>query len=372
MKQPREPLYIGNVSSIKHTTRFLSFWPLQAVGWLCYGFAAAITFFPFRHMPSEVAFRAFYVIDAFLGSFVMYALCRVLWRKSVALVTSLVLCALVSYVLGVACVIPAISAQSHFGHPQPYSMWSLAFANATGAAFILLTWSALFFGFKHFKVAETHKELLFISEATARTAQLQALQYQLQPHFLFNTLNAISSLVVSGQQAQATEMLSKLATLLRSTLQSPEMHSVSLEDEIAVIDEYLDIEKVRFGERLRVRMILQRESRSAQVPRFLLQPLVENAIRHGIGMRARGGEIEIRASVDNGQLHIAVENDGAPSESNWQKGHGLGLHNSRLRLDRLYGNGASLTTSTKGERFLVSVTFPFEANASAAKIGTNP
>ena len=323
-------------------------------------------------MPGEVAFRAFYVIDAFLGSFVMYALCRVLWRKSVSLVVSLVLSALVSYVLGVACVIPAILAQSHFGHPQPYSLWSLAFANATGAAFILITWSALFFGFKHFKEAETHKELLFISEATARTAQLEALQYQLQPHFLFNTLNAISSLVVSGQQALATEMLSKLATLLRSTLHAPEMHSVSLEDELAVIDEYLDIEKVRFGERLKVRMNLQPQSRAAQVPRFLLQPLVENAIRHGIGMRTQGGEIDIRASVDNGKLHIAVENDGPPSGSSGQEGHGLGLHNSRLRLDRLYGHGASLTTSSDGERFLVSVTFPFEAGVSAAKAGVNP
>jgi two-component sensor histidine kinase len=369
---PREPLYIEDVSGTRHTTRFLSFWPLQSVGWLCYGIAAAITFFPFRHIRSEVAFRAFYVMDAFLGSFIMYALCRVLWRRSVSLMASLLLCALVSYVLGVACVIPAIWAQSHFGHPQPYSVWSLAFANATGAAFVLITWSALFFGFKHFKEAETHKELLFISEATARTAQLQALQYQLQPHFLFNTLNAISSLVVSGRQAQATEMLSKLATLLRSTLHSPETHFVPLEDELAVIDEYLDIEKVRFGERLRVRMSLQQESRSAQVPRFLLQPLVENAIRHGIGMRARGGEIEIRASVDNGQLHIAVENDGAPSESSWQEGHGLGLHNSRSRLDRLYGNGATLTTSTRDERFLVSVTFPFEANTSVTKTGTTP
>src|SRR5262249_54800503 len=151
-------------------------------------------------------------------------------------------------------------------------------------------WSSLFFGFKHFKALEVHRELLLVSEATARMAQLKALQYQLQPHFLFNTLNAISSLVVSNQPKLATETLSRLAALLRSTLRDSETYTAPLHEELDMIEEYLEIEKLRFGARLSVQMDIEEGAQSASIPRFLLQPLVENAIRHGVERSTTPGD----------------------------------------------------------------------------------
>jgi LytS/YehU family sensor histidine kinase len=267
----------------------------------------------------------------------------------------------------VACTAPAIWAEFRVSHDKLDSLARSAIASGIGAAFILIAWSALYFGFKHYQMLEEQKELLVASEATARTAQLQALQYQLQPHFLFNTLNAISSLVVSDQRALATEMLSRLGTLLRSTLQSPELYSVPLGEELAVIDEYLEIEQVRFGERLRIHFDIHEETRIAEVPRFLLQPLVENAIRHGIARRPQGGEIDIRAFLQENRLRIEVENDtGGLDGAKGETGHGLGLHNSRARLERLYGNNATLTTSLLGQRFLTSLSFPFTKASPSA------
>lgn len=316
-------------------------------------------------MPGEAAFRAVFWFAAFLASFVIYALCHALWKRSVSLVPSLAWCVFVSYILGIACVLPAIWTDNYVTHGKMNSLWRWAFASGIWAAFVLIAWSALYFGFKHYQIVENQKQLLLASEATARAAQLEALQYQLQPHFLFNTLNAISSLVVSDQRALATEMLSKLATLLRSTLQAPEIHFVSLGEELAVVDEYLEIEKVRFGQRLKVRIDIQPEVQVVDVPRFVLQPLVENAIRHGIARVPEGGEIYIRAFKDRSRLHIEVENDSSElNKESLQMGHGLGLSNSRVRLERLYGSRASLTTCLKQERFLVSLMLPFTAAES--------
>lgn len=233
-------------------------------------------------------------------------------------------------------------------------------AQAFEATIVLIAWSALYFGIKHYGTVEEQRGRLAASEATAREAQLQALRYQLQPHFLFNTLNAISSLVVSKQPEMATEMIAKLAGLLRNTLSSPEAHVVTLREELAVTEEYLSIEQVRFGPRLAVSLSVSPQAYEAQVPRFLLQPIVENAIRHGIARCANGGEVAIRASAVAAHLHIEIENDRSPGAlPAGEKGEGLGLANTRTRLETLYGDQGSLTVSTSQKnRFLVSIQFP--------------
>jgi len=206
---------------------------------------------------------------------------------------------------------------------------------------------------------------LVASEATAREAQLQSLRYQLQPHFLFNTLNAISSLVVSKQPERATEMIAKLAGLLRTTLSFPEAHLVTLREELAVAEEYLSIEEVRFGPRLVVLLSVSPEAYEAQVPRFLLQPIVENSIRHGIARCPNGGEVVIRASASEGRLRIEIEND--RRDGTGEEGHGLGLANTRTRLEKLYGEQGSITVSTaQKNRFLVLIQFPLAKAASIA------
>jgi LytS/YehU family sensor histidine kinase len=244
--------------------------------------------------------------------------------------------------------------------------WSIVAAQAFEATIVLIAWSALYFGIKHYETAEVQRGKALAAEATAREAQLQALRYQLQPHFLFNTLNAVSSLVVMKQPELANAVIAKLAALLRNTLNFPETHTVTLREELAVIEEYLSIEQIRFGSRLAVALDVDSEAYEAQVPRFILQPLVENAIRHGIARCPNGGKIAIRASTLDGRVRIEVENDRTTADQQSdEKGHGLGLPNTRTRLEKLYGEHGSLTVSAaEKNRFLISMWFPLTKESS--------
>ena len=259
----------------------------------------------------------------------------------------------------------------HLYEPQTPLSWSMVAARAFEGAIILIAWSALYFGIKHYGTVEEQRNRLLASEATAREAQLQALRYQLQPHFLFNTLNAISSLVVSKQPERATEMIAKLAALLRTTLSFPEAHLVTLREELAVTEEYLSIEQVRFGPRLVVSLSVSSEAFEAQVPRFLLQPIVENSIRHGIARCPNGGEVSITASVIEGQLRIDIENDRTEGLlQSGDEGNGLGLANTKTRLEKLYGEQGSVTATTaQNNRFLVSIQFPLTTASSSFSRG---
>ncbi|MBL0313572.1 MAG: histidine kinase [Holophagaceae bacterium] len=174
-------------------------------------------------------------------------------------------------------------------------------------------------------------------EAKLSQAQLQALKMQLNPHFLFNTLNAVSALMHSDPST-ADRMLLKLGNLLRLNLeQSPEQET-SLEQEIAFLEGYLEIEQLRFGDRLRVQIEVPKPLLGAQVPTFVLQPLVENAIKHGLSDRASGGTIHIRARQDGQRLFLEVEDDGSGAPGTHRgTGIGIGTQNTRSRLAQLYG-----------------------------------
>ncbi len=174
-------------------------------------------------------------------------------------------------------------------------------------------------------------------------AQLGALKAQLQPHFLFNTLNAIVTLVRQGQSEQAEQMLGRLADLLRLVLDELNAQLVPVHREIAYARLYLSIEEVRFGDRLRVEFETQPGVLEAQVPHLCLQPLIENAVRHGIARRAGPGSIVIRAAREADALVLRVEDDGAGlGVQGAERPGGIGLTNVRDRLARLYGPEASL------------------------------
>jgi two-component system sensor histidine kinase AlgZ len=322
-------------------------------------------------MREQVDYQVALLCSTFVASFVLYACCHFLWRRSTALASALFLSVGFSYILGVLCTVVSALTALHLVEPRTPLSWSLVVAQAFEAAFILIAWSALYFGIKHYGTVEEQRERLLKSEATAREAQLQALHYQLQPHFLFNTLNAVSSLVVSKQPERATEMIAKLAALLRNTLSFPEAHVVTLREELAVTEEYLSIEQVRFGPRLAVSLSVSADAYEAQVPRFLLQPIVENAIRHGIARCPNGGEVAIRATASEGRLRIDIEND--HTEVLLQSGHegnGLGLANTKTRLEKLYGEQGSVTATTaQNNRFLVCIQFPLTTASSIVSEG---
>lgn len=192
-------------------------------------------------------------------------------------------------------------------------------------------------------------------ERSLADARLHALQLQLQPHFMFNTLNAIAALVRTRQHDQATGMIAGLADLLRYTLDHEGRQTVPLGEEIAVLRRYLDIEATRFPDRLRYRIEVPEALHGAAVPMLILQPLAENAVRHGIARLATGGEIEVAATRDGGRLQIRMRNDGALDPAAQE---GIGLRNTRERLATLFGDAAQFSLSMQDGRVQALIALP--------------
>jgi LytS/YehU family sensor histidine kinase len=212
------------------------------------------------------------------------------------------------------------------------------------------------------KYQEREKQALRLELHTAQLktqladAQLGALKMQLQPHFLFNTLNAIMVLVRQQKGKQAEEMLARLGDLLRCVLEDVDAQEVSLRRELEYLQLYLSIEQVRFADRLRAEITVDQSVLDAAVPQMGLQPIVENAIRHGIGRSSGAGRIEISATRLDEILEIKVIDDGPGlARENSSDGKGIGLSNTRARLQQLYGDTARLSVEN-GELVGVVVT----------------
>ncbi|MCA1634350.1 MAG: histidine kinase [Acidobacteria bacterium] len=199
-------------------------------------------------------------------------------------------------------------------------------------------------------------------EAQLSQAQLQALKMQLHPHFLFNTLHSISALVHKDPEC-ADQMIARLGDFLRLTLENSGAHEVSLQKELEFLGCYLEIERVRFQDRLTTHMEIESQALDTPVPNLILQPIVENALRHGIAPRSSPGRIKISAKRKNGLLRIEVQDNGpgitAISKSNGRFREGLGLTNTRARLRQLYGAAHSFDLSdAPGGGLLVTLEIP--------------
>jgi two-component system sensor histidine kinase AlgZ len=203
------------------------------------------------------------------------------------------------------------------------------------------------------KEAETREQEAL---TLARESELKALKAQINPHFLFNSLNSISALAtVDGKRAR--DMCIKLSDFLRTTLKLGEKQSITLADELALAKAYLEVEQVRFGARLRVEIDADADCDHCVVPSLVLQPLVENAVKHGIAGLVDGGIIRIEAHCSGGRLQIKIEN-GFDPDSPASSRHGLGLRNVRDRLRAIYENTARVDTTATPDRFLVELELP--------------
>ncbi len=296
----------------------------------------------------------------------MYWLCHALWVRKARTRTIALVTIIASAPLGMLCSASAFQAAIKMSSVRPPFKWIDVITASPAGWFALVAWTSFYFGIKQYlSLEEKHRQLIAI-EIFAREAQLRALRFQLQPHFLFNTLNAISTLVLKNQTFAATEMIGKLAHLLRSTLDAPDLHIVPLSDELAVTEEYLAIEEVRFGDRLSVRWDIDQSLVDTIVPRLLLQPLVENAVRHGIARRPLGGFILVKTSRDGDSLAVLIENE-PPEEAasilldGVVRTGGVGLENVRMRLDQMYGASSSMHTATNARgNYEVSLRLPLK------------
>nr|WP_243852913.1 histidine kinase [Sphingomonas naasensis] len=207
-------------------------------------------------------------------------------------------------------------------------------------------------------VRESERRLVEARHATQQ-AQLAALRFQLNPHFLFNTLNAISSLIVTRRNEEAERMTMKLSEFLRLSLEADPDAEVMLDEELGNTQSYLEIEAVRFGDRLKTEFECPAELLGAWVPSFLLQPLVENSVKYAVAPSRKPVLLSVRASAAQGTLRLVVEDSGrqgvglAPAT-----GTGLGLDNVRKRLAAFYGAQASVEAQAKGRGFAVQLALP--------------
>lgn len=353
--------------------RLLRFWPLQLLGWGTYIGVNLLCSLPWLRRLDYDAFRGAFLLSSLLASFPMYWLCHLLWTRRARVRTIAAVCMLGSLPLGIVCSACAFEAAIRLSKGRPPFKWVDVITGTPSGWFALIAWSSFYFGIKHYLALEEKHRQLVATERFAEEAQLRALRFQLQPHFLFNTLNAISTLVLQNQTYAATEMIGKLAHLLRSTLDAPDLHTVPLSDELAVTEEYLAIEEVRFGERLAVRWDIDPSLIDTIVPRLILQPLVENAVRHGIARRPHGGFILVRTRRDGEFLAVLIENE-PPEESaavlldGVARTGGIGLENVRKRLEQMYGAEGSMHTATNARgNYEVALRIPLKLTRSDAE-----
>ncbi len=230
--------------------------------------------------------------------------------------------------------------------------------------YIVLAWSAIYFGLTFYGLLQEERRKSLNAQAMAHEAQLRMLRYQLNPHFLFNTLNAISTLILDKDTELANGMVSKLSTFLRYSLDKDPMQKVDLEHEVNTMKLYLEIEQVRFGDRLKVEFDIDETAARALVPSMLLQPLVENSIKYAVAKRENGGTIKIHAKVFAGDLLLEVFDDGpgiAMEEGKLPEFTGVGLRNTRDRLAELYGSAHSCRISEALPHGLkIDIRIPFE------------
>jgi len=244
------------------------------------------------------------------------------------------------------------------------------FNGAVYNAFTMLAWSVLYIGIRYYAALQAERERSLRAEAAAHRAQLEALRYQLNPHFLFNALNAVSTLVTERRNDEAARMLSRVSDFLRLTLTAPVREEVALADEIDYVRQYLEIERVRFGDRLRTEIDIMPDAWEAAVPAFVLQPLIENAVRHAIAPRESGGAITIEARRTGDTLRVAITDDGPGIGDNGRaNGSGrIGLSNTRDRLSQLYGDRGRLElTNGSDSGTCATIEIPFRTSESSSR-----
>ncbi|RDZ27791.1 sensor histidine kinase [Lysobacter silvisoli] len=251
--------------------------------------------------------------------------------------------------------------------------WTQIFSGTAGCWLVLVAYCAIQSVIIYYADLQFARERNRRAMALAQDAELRALRYQLNPHFLFNTLNAISALVADGRSAQAQQMIARLAEFLRATLDGSEGHEVALAEELALTDTYLEIERARLDKRLLLKWHIGPDTLRARVPMLLLQPLVENAIRHGISQRTEPGQLEIRIERDGERLQLRVANDGVPEpvrggEAIQRNGASIGLRNTAERLQALYPGQHAIESGARGDGgYEVRLTLPFRESEAAPR-----
>ncbi|WP_179862205.1 sensor histidine kinase [Longibacter salinarum] len=348
-----------------------SFWTFHVLGWLAIGLS--MWFGVVAHVDDPyitLLAKMWFGMSGGLVALGLRPFYQYLYERTIPIPALISIAAVVSYVATViwsglfkigARVIRASIAGQDFYLPSFASI----FSGALFYTFIMLAWSVLYFGIKYYRDMEAERERAIRAEGHAHRAELQALRYQLNPHFLFNTMNAISTLVAEGRSSDAERMIARLSDFLRLTLENDAAPEAPLVEEIDFTRRYLEIEQIRFGDRLSTTIDVDADTMSACVPTLLLQPLVENAIRHGIAANEEGGTVRVSARRAGQRLLLRVEDDGRGFNESMKLKEGIGLSNTRARLDALYhGNHRFEIAPSDGGGCIVSIDIPLRTETA--------
>jgi len=231
---------------------------------------------------------------------------------------------------------------------------------------LLSTWCSLYFGIKAMLDLEAERARSVRALKLADSARLRALQSQLNPHFLFNALNGIATLIREGERTRAADTVDTLSDFLRLTLHTLDSPEISVREELEFVEQYLRIQHLRFGASLRATIVADPGTHDALVPTLILQPLVENAVRHGVLARPQGGSLSVAIRRRDASLVISVEDDGPGRKAEIAQPYGVGFKNSAERLAALYGDDAHMSVGPRpnGGGFVVVVFLPFRKAAT--------
>jgi len=347
------------------SSRNVLFWSLHTAGWLAYALTVYFGFLFYKQPAGIGPVIAIATAAGFILSVPMRHIYRSVWGRGERWVIPVVLAT--SYFTALPLRIIINTAYQHFCDPKNHftSLFDL-FRCALLSTYLLLCWSALYFGIKYYESQQQQQEAVLKAVTLAQEAQLKMLRYQLNPHFLFNTLNAISTLILDNQNRTANHAVMRLSEFLRYTLDQDPMKRVTLRQEIEALDLYLGTERLRFGERLRLEYAIEGTALDALVPSLLLQPLLENALKYAVSPREQGGMVRIEGRTRGAMLEVCVIDDGPglgdgarPAE---RRG-GVGLRNTRERLSVLYGDNYRFAALDSRPGLRVEMALPFETAA---------
>ena len=364
-----------------------SFWLLHSLGWMTYVFIFTVDNVFFYRDFNKLGFEVFFplVLSGIFAALLTWPL-RYIYRQcwglpSGWLIAAIMICSLV--VSGIWTPVKNLAMWYFYedfdvlsllaGNPTEEFRWYMLFMSVSYAFFMIFVWSTLYFGINyHFRLIN-EKKLHIEAVRLSHISQIKMLRYQINPHFLFNTLNAVSTLVLRGSKDKANGMLIRLSTFLRFSLDNDPEKKIRLYEELKALMLYLEIEKTRFDDRLTVKFQIEPQAEALLVPSLLLQPLVENSIKYAIAQMASGGLIEVTANCQDGYLIMEVSDNGPVQDNAYldtssidkeqtASGHkGVGVQNIVDRLKVLYpGKHSFNITRGKTTGYCVLISIPME------------
>jgi hypothetical protein len=364
-----------------------SFWLLHSLGWMTYVLIFTVDNVFFYRDFNKLGFEVFFplvlagIFAALLTLPLRYIYRRCWGLPSGWLIAAIMLCSFL--VSGIWTPVKNLAMWYFYedfdvfsliaGNPSEDFRWYMLFMSVSYAFFMIFVWSTLYFGINYHYRLINEKKLLIEAVRLSHISQIKMLRYQINPHFLFNTLNAVSTLVLRGSKEKANGMLIRLSTFLRFSLDNDPEKKIRLYEELKALMLYLEIEKTRFEDRLGVRFNIEPETEALLVPSLLLQPLVENSIKYAIAQMSKGGVIEVTAKCQHGYLQMEVADNGpiqdnayldAKSETKGQTASshiGVGVQNIVDRLNVLYPDKHSFNI-TRGQTagYRVQISIPME------------